>query len=116
MSESPMPDSGPLSVEQAVAALAPETAPEAPIPAAEEPENPEGETITPEEAPAQLLIQVVKIWPQALLSESQQLCPPLTFTTTREAEGCDKFTTVFFEGIEYRGCNKLQVNFECRMC
>lgn len=53
MSEPAMPDSAPLSVEQAVAALAPETAPEAPIQAAEEPENPEGETITPEEAPAE---------------------------------------------------------------
>ena len=30
---------------------------------------------------AQLLIQVVKIWPQALGSASQQLCPPLTLTT-----------------------------------
>ena len=45
-------------------------------------------------APAQLLIQVVKIWPQALLSASQQLWPPLTLVTMREVEGEDKLTTV----------------------
>ena len=44
---------------------------------------------------AQLLIQVVKIWPQALGSASQQLCPPLTLTTIVEVEGCARFTTVF---------------------
>jgi hypothetical protein len=44
---------------------------------------------------AQLLIQVVKIWPQALGSASQQLWPPLTLTTIVEVEGCARFTTVF---------------------
>src|ERR1700735_763077 len=43
---------------------------------------------------AQLLIQVVKIWPQALGSASQQLWPPDTFTTISEVDGCDKLTTV----------------------
>ncbi len=46
-------------------------------------------------APAQLVIQVVKIAPQALLSANQQLWPPLTLTTTRDAEGCARFTTLF---------------------
>jgi hypothetical protein len=45
-------------------------------------------------APAQLLIQVVKIWPQAAGSVSQQLWPPLTLVTMSEAEGCDRLTTV----------------------
>src|ERR1700691_1467191 len=43
---------------------------------------------------AQLLIQVVKIWPQALSSASQQLWPPLTLVTIKEADGCARFTTV----------------------
>src|SRR5882757_10006167 len=50
--------------------------------------------VPPPEAPAQLLIQVVNIWPQALGSLSQQLCPPLTLTTMREVDGCCRLTTV----------------------
>lgn len=54
MSESASPESGPLSVEQAVAALMPEpvepSAPEAPVEAAEELAEPQGETSAPEEA------------------------------------------------------------------
>lgn len=55
MSESASPDSAPLSVEQAIASLTPEpieeAAPEAPVEAAEEPqENTEGEASSPEEA------------------------------------------------------------------
>lgn len=54
MTESATPESGALSVEQAIAALAPEPveqAAEAPVEAAEEPEeNTEGETSAPEEA------------------------------------------------------------------
>lgn len=54
MSESATPESGPLSVEQAVAALTPQPveqeAPEAPVEAAAEAVETEGETSTPEEA------------------------------------------------------------------
>src|ERR1700733_12413771 len=45
-------------------------------------------------APAQLLIQVVKIVPQACGSASQQLWPPLTLVTMSDVEGCDRLTTV----------------------
>src|SRR5580692_12569493 len=45
-------------------------------------------------APAQLLIQVVKIWPQALLSANQQLWPPLTLVTMSEVDGFARLTTV----------------------
>ena len=48
----------------------------------------------PPEAPAQLLIQVVKIWPHALGSANQQLWPPLTLVTISEADGCARLTTV----------------------
>jgi len=50
--------------------------------------------VPPPDAPAQLLIQVVKISPQAFGSASQQLCPPLTLVTTKEADGCCRLTTV----------------------
>jgi hypothetical protein len=43
---------------------------------------------------AQLVIQVVKICPQALASASQQLWPPLTFVTMTEVEGCAGLTIV----------------------
>src|SRR5580704_11666892 len=45
-------------------------------------------------APAQLLIQVVKMVPQALLSASQQLWPPLTLVTIIEVAGFARLTTV----------------------
>lgn len=54
MSEAPTPETGALSVEQAIASLAPEpvedTAAEAPVEAAAEPAEPEGETSTPDVA------------------------------------------------------------------
>jgi hypothetical protein len=50
--------------------------------------------VPPTEAPAQLLIQVVKISPQAFGSASQQLCPPLTLVTISEVDGCCRLTTV----------------------
>lgn len=53
MSEAPTPENGPLSVDQAVAALTPEpveqAAPEAPVEAAAEPEEIEGEAKAPED-------------------------------------------------------------------
>ena len=45
-------------------------------------------------APAQWLIQVVKIWPQADGSASQQLWPPDTLVTIIEVDGWLRFTTV----------------------
>lgn len=57
MSEAATPDPGPLSVDQAVAALTPEpvdAAPEAPVEAAAEPDEIEGETSSPDDADAEL--------------------------------------------------------------
>src|SRR5450432_4661598 len=50
--------------------------------------------VPPTEATAQLLIQVVRLSPQALGSASQQLCPPLTLVTIIEVDGCWRLTTV----------------------
>lgn len=97
MSEAPTPESGPLSVEQAIAALTPEpmeeTAPEAPVEAAAEPEieaeaspaeEPEGEAETPaegEEAEAEaepvVAAEPPKYWSQDAKAKFAELPPEL---------------------------------------